>query len=172
MAIVIQLFDQKAKRVDTRLSNLVPAQEETAADLFELMKTELAKHDVQIVHLVGFAADTTNVIFGKNSVASRIKEENPNCLAIKCTCHSCALAFSHACALLPRNLEQVIKECHNYFALSSKRCNEFKEFQEFTESKQRKMLRFYDIRWLSFGSCIERLLGQWDALKFISHHSV
>ena len=27
------------------------------------------------------------------------------------------------------------------------------------------MLRFYDIRWLSFGSCIERLLGQWDALK-------
>ena len=166
MAIVIKLFDEKAKRVDTRLLNLVPVQGEKAADLFELMKTDLAKHDVQITHLVGFAADTTNVIFGENnSVASRIKEENPNCLAIKCACHSCALAVSHACALLPRNLEQVIKECHNYFALSSKRCNEFKEFQEFTESKKHKMLRFYDIRWLSFGSCIERLLGQWDALK-------
>ena len=141
-------------------------QGEKAADLFELMKTDLAKHDVQITQLVGFAADTTNVVFGENnSVARRIKEENPNCLAIKCACHSCALAVSHACALLPRNLEQVIKECHNYFAFSSKRCNEFKEFQEFTESKQHKMLRFYDIRWLSFGSCIECLLGQWDALK-------
>lgn len=167
MAIVIKLFDEEAKKVDTRLLNLVPVQGETAADLFELMKTDLAKHDVQITQLVGFAADTTNVIFGEhNSIASRIKEENPNCLAIKCACHSCALAVSHACALLPRNLEQVVKECYNYFALSSKRCNEFKEFQEFTESKQYRMLRFYDIRWLSFGSCVERLiLGQWDALK-------
>jgi hypothetical protein len=103
MAIVIKLFDEKALRVDTRLLNLVPVQGETAADLFELMKTDLAKHDVQITQLVGFAADTTNVIFGENnSIASRIKEENPNCLAIKCACHSCALAVSHACALLPR----------------------------------------------------------------------
>jgi hypothetical protein len=175
MAIVIKLFDEKALRVDTRLLNLVPVQGETAADLFELMKTDLAKHDVQITQLVGFAADTTNVIFDENnSIASRIKEENPNCLAIKCACHSCALAVSHACALLPRNLEQVVKECYNYFALSSKRCNKFKEFQEFTESKQYRMLRFYDIRWLSFGTCIERLLSQWDALKlyFTSQYSV
>ena len=103
-----------------RLLHLVPVQGETAADLFELMKTDLAKHDVQITHLVGFAADTTNAIFCENnSVASCIKEKNPNCLAIKCTCHSCALALSHASALLPRNLKQFIKECHNCFALSS-----------------------------------------------------
>ena len=57
MAIVIKLFDEKAKRVDTRLLNLVPVQGEKAADLFELMKTDLAKHDVQITHLVGFAAE-------------------------------------------------------------------------------------------------------------------
>lgn len=175
MAIVIKLFNEASKRVDTRLLNLVPVQEETAAALFELLKTDLAKHDVQVTQLIGFAADTTNVIFGEhNSVASRIKEENPNCLAIKCACHSCALAVSHACSLLPRNLEQVIKECYNYFALSSKRCLEFKEFQEFSESKQYRMLRFYDIRWLSFGACVERLLNQWNALKlyFTSQYSV
>lgn len=107
MAIVIKVFDEETKKVHTRLLNLVPVQGETVADLFELMKTNLAKHDVQITQLVGFAADTTNVIFGEhNSIASRIKEENPNCLSIKCACHSCVLAVSHACSLLPRNLEQ------------------------------------------------------------------
>ncbi|CAB3982791.1 Hypothetical predicted protein [Paramuricea clavata] len=78
MAIVIELFDEETKKVDTRLLNLVPVQGETAADLFELMKTDLAKHDVQITQLVGFAADMTNIIFGEhNSIASRIKEEIP-----------------------------------------------------------------------------------------------
>ena len=116
--------------------------------------------------MVGFAADTTNVIFGaNNSVASRIIAANPHCLTIKCACHSCALAVTHACSTLPKNIEQVVKECHNYFAFSSKRSNEFQEFQDFTESKQYRMLRFYDIRWLSFGSCVERIVLQWDALK-------
>ena len=78
------LLNYLMKKQRESILNLVAVQAETAADLFELMKTDLAKHDVQITQLVGFTAETTKVIFAENnSVASRINEENPNCLAIK-----------------------------------------------------------------------------------------
>lgn len=166
MAIVIKFFCEKLMKVDTRLLNLILVLDETAAGLFDALKTDLAKHGLELTNLVGFAADTTNVIFGgNNSIVSRIIEANPHCLTMKCACHSCALALSHATSALPRNLEQIVKESYNYFAFSSKRCNEFKEFQDFTESQQYRMLRFYSIRWLSFGFCVERILSQWEALK-------
>lgn len=101
MAIVIKLFCEKQMRVETRLLNLIPVLGETAAELFETLKSDLAKHDLEMTNIIGFAADTTNVIFGQNnSVTSRIMEANPHCLAIKCACHSFALAVSHACSTL------------------------------------------------------------------------
>ena len=150
----------------TRLLNLVPVEGETAAELFETMENDLRKHNIEISHVVGFSADTTNVIFGNNnSIVTRILAANPQCMVIKCACHSCALAVSHACSVLPRHLEQLVKECYNYFSCSSKRTLEFQEFQDFTNSNQYRMLRFYSIRWLSFGSCVERIFNQWAALK-------
>ena len=162
----MHFFSEMLQKVDTRLLNLIPVMGETAADLFETLRSDLNQHGLEMTDIIGFSANTTNVILGQNnSVVSRIVKANSYCLTIKCNCHSCALAVSHACAKLPRNLEQVVKEVYKYFALSSKRCNKFKEFQDFTESQQHRMLRFYSIRWLSFGSCIERILSQWDALK-------
>lgn len=166
MAIVVKFFSEKLLKVDTRLLNLVRVDGETAAELFETMENDLHKHGVEVKNLVGFAADTTNVIYGNNnSIVTRIMAANPHCLAIKCACHSCALAVSHACSLLPRHLEQIVKGCYNYFAYSSKRSLEFKEFQDFTDSSQHRMLRFYNVRWLSLGSCVERIFTQWKALK-------
>ena len=136
------------------------------ADLYETMKTDHARHSIEIRHLVGFAADTTNVIFGNNnSIISRITDANPHCLTIKCACHSCALAVSHTCARLPRHLQQLVKECYNHFAYLSKRTREFMEFQEFIDSNQHRMQRFYNIRWLSLRNYIERIFTQWKALK-------
>lgn len=105
-----KIFSEKLLKVDTRLPNLVRVDGETAEELFETMEKDLRRHDIEVKDLVGFAADTTNVIFGNtNSVVSRIMAANPHCLAIKCACHSCALAVSHACSVLPRQLEQVKK---------------------------------------------------------------
>lgn len=83
---------------------------------------------------------------------------------IKYVCHSTALASSYACKNLPRNLEQTVKETYNYFTKSSKRRRKFKEFQQFLDSPAHNILNHYEIRWLSFQSCVARILEQWDAL--------
>ena len=166
MAIVIKYFCEKLLKANTRLLNLVPVDGETAAELFKTMEDDLRRHNIEMSHVVGFSADTTNVTFGNNnSIVTRILAANPHCIVIKCACHSCALAVSHACSVLPRNLEQLVKECYNYFCCSSKRILEFQEFQDFTNSKQYRMLRFSSLRWLSFGSCVERIFNQCAALK-------
>lgn len=115
MAIVIKFFSDKLMKVDTRLLNLIPVIGETAADLFETLKSDLNKHGLEMTDVIGFAADTTNVIFGQNnSIVSWIIEANPHCLTMKCACHSCALAVSHACATLPRNYNYQRGQINNY----------------------------------------------------------
>lgn len=126
---------------------------------------------MNIADILGFATDTTNVIFGTNcSVVSKIEAVNPHCVFVKCVCHSVALAVSYACKELPRNIEQVVKDVHNYFSHSSKRQREFIEFQDFVGSDNHNILRHYEIRWLSLHACVNRIIEQWDALKLYFHH--
>ena len=95
-------------KVDTRLLNLIPVLHETAAGRFDALKTGLAKHGAEMNNLFGFAADTTNVIFGRNnSIVSCLTEASPHCLTMKCACCSCALALCHATSTLPKNLQPI-----------------------------------------------------------------
>ncbi|XP_073947802.1 uncharacterized protein [Choristoneura fumiferana] len=57
------------------------------------------------------------------------------------------------------------KKVYGYFAHSSKRQREFQEFQNFLNSEHHKILQHYDIRWLSFHACINRIIEQWEPLK-------
>lgn len=121
----------------------------------------LLKRGLLFKNIIGFAADTTKVIFGeKSGMVSKIREENPNCILVKCVCHSVALSVSYACRILPRGIEQLVKELYSYFSHSSKRQREFHEFQNFTNSEQHKILKHYDIRWLSLHACMSRILEQ------------
>lgn len=126
---------------------------------------------MNIADILGFAADSTNVIFGTNcSEVSKIEVVNPNCVFVKCVYHSVALAVSYACKELPRNIEQVVKDVYNYFSHSSKRQREFIEFQDIVGSDNHNILRHYEIRCLSLHACVNRIIEQWDALKLYFHH--
>ena len=165
LAIAVNYFSMKNESVQTKLLNLIPVTSGTAEDLFVVLSTELKKNHLGIESLIGFSADTTNVMFGCNdSIVTRIREASPTCLVLKCVCHSTALSVSHASKLLPRSIDQLIRDIYNYFSQSAKRIDQFKEFQEFTDTPQHRILRFYDIRWLSLGACVGRILEQWSAL--------
>ena len=48
---------------------------------------------------------------------------------------------------------------------SAKRNELYKEFVEFTDTDQLKLLRYCTTRWLSLHTCIQRMLNQWPALQ-------
>jgi len=160
MAIVVKYFDINRQSIATHLLSLPVLKGESAEQLFGILS-----NDLNLSNCVGFAADTTNVMFGgQNSVVSRLKEKNPNLILVKCVCHSLSLAVSHATKLLPKTLEQLIRECSSYFSHSSKKLRDQRDFQEFIQSQQQRLLKLHDIRWLSLSACVLRILEQWKAL--------
>lgn len=116
-------------------------------------------------NLIGFASDGASVMAGKhNSVMSRLKQDVPNIFLIRCICHSFHLCASAACEKLPRGVEDIVRDTHNFFSNSPKRVELLKDFQNFTNTKIHKILHPAQTRWLSLESAVKRMLEQYDAL--------
>lgn len=165
LAIAIKFYSNCTNSIKTKFLCMVDIEGETSQHLFDALNGALVDRGLDLQAIIGFAADTTNVMFGENSgIVTKIKEVNPHCVFVKCVCHSVALAVSYACKILPRSIEQMVREVYNYFSQSSKRLREFKEIQNFTDTEQHKILKHYDIRWLSFHACVNRILEQWSPL--------
>lgn len=117
LAIAIKFYAEESQSVKTRLLGIVDVQGETAQCLFDALSSALNDRGLEIREMIGFAADTTNVMFGGNAgIVAKIKEVNPYCVFVKCVCHSVALAVSHSCKVLPRAIEQLAKDVYSYFS--------------------------------------------------------
>ena len=133
--------------------------------LYNVTINGLEKSSIPIENIIGYAADTANVMFGQhNSVMSQLRERIPNLFAMKCICHSAHLCASHACEKLPRCIEDMTRDIYAYFSHSAKRIAEFEKFQDFANVEPHKILKPAQTQWLSLNMCVSRILEQWDAL--------
>ncbi len=115
--------------------------------------------------VVGFCSVTCNVMFGINhSVSTLLKEEIPDILAVKCSCHSIHLVASYACKLLPEELEITVRDIVNTFSKSFARKRDFAAFQEFTAISKHAILSPGQTRGLSLEASVLRILEQLTAL--------
>lgn len=80
-------------------------------------------------------------------------------------CHSIHLCASAACQELPKSIEQFAQEIVIYFAHSSKRIGELKEYQIFANLKPHKLLKPSQTRWLSSQVVVNRIIESWPALQ-------
>ena len=105
-----------------------------AESLFQVLVGLFKRDSISLDNIIGFAADTTNVMFGEhNSVVSCLKEAIPDIFLMRCICHSAHLCASHACEKLPRTAEELLRDVYNYFSHSAKCQAEFRAIQTFAE---------------------------------------
>lgn len=84
LAIVIKFYSVQDNTVKTKFLCSVNLSSETAENIFD----SLRELNLNIENILGFATDTTNVMFGRNnSVVAKIKSVNSNCIFVKCACH-------------------------------------------------------------------------------------
>ncbi|CAB0006042.1 unnamed protein product, partial [Nesidiocoris tenuis] len=89
----------------------------------------------------------------------------PDLVVVRCVCHSLHLCAEYACKELPRQLEYLIRECHNYFSLSPKRLAEYAKFYETNRSQPaRRIPKLAGTRWLAREAAVNIVLDQWDEL--------
>ena len=104
----------------------------------------------------------------KNGVYAKLKQEYPHLILMRCVCHSIQLAMSYASAeCLPRNLEFVIAETHNWFAKSALRQSQYNQLHESINQGLHPLKIPSDskTRWLSIQPAVDRIVSQWLELK-------
>ncbi|XP_037811015.1 uncharacterized protein LOC119603145 [Lucilia sericata] len=147
-------------------------EEATATHLFEGMKLFLNKVGLNIKNLITLGTDGASNLFGKNkSLFILLKQENPQLLLLKCTCHSLHLCCSKASSEIPKNADFLLKEIYNYFSHSPLRTLLYKRAFDLVNigvdsNNFRKLVQISGTRWLSYGAAIRRVLEQWVELKY------
>ncbi|KAJ8933433.1 hypothetical protein NQ314_013989 [Rhamnusium bicolor] len=85
--------------------------------------------------VIYYCANTCNTMFGEqHSVVSLLKEEHPDLVCIKCSCHLIHLAASKACLKLPRFFEDLLCDLGSNFSRSHEVCSEIKTRFKFEDT--------------------------------------
>ncbi|XP_063244623.1 uncharacterized protein LOC134545381 [Bacillus rossius redtenbacheri] len=108
---------------------------------------------------------TVETLNSHNSFVTRLKTVTPGLIVLNCICHTSAIIASKACEKLPRSCEELLRCVCSYISGSAKRCAILREFQEFFNTEQRKLLKLSGTRWLVLHQCVVRLLENWEPLQ-------
>ena len=169
LGVTIIYFSDKTGRVVSTYLGLVHLEKCDAESIVIALKELLSLKKLNLKNLSAIGTDNASVMIGiNNGVHAKLKEEVPSLILIRCTCHYLQLAVSHASAeCLPRNLEFLIAESHNWFSHSSIRqqqyCNLYKAIND--GQTPLKIPAKGQTRWLSIQVAVERIVNQWTELK-------
>ena len=159
------MWDDKLGKPVTKFIDMPVCNIGTAEKLFEAINKALEDSGIPWSNIVGFESDNTNVMVGKhNSVLSRVKEKQPLVFSQGCVCHLSNLCLLAGVKVLPIDTDDFFVDLFYYFEKSAKRREEFREFQEFTGTKELKIIKHCSTRWLSLDRAVKRVLQQWSAL--------
>ncbi|RUS91788.1 hypothetical protein EGW08_000496 [Elysia chlorotica] len=171
---VVVVYVGKNGKVKFAYLGLIPVVAADAATLFAALEEELRSYGQTLENCVGFSSDGASVMVGNNnSVWTRIKEKSPQCVQLKCICHSLALSIQHAFCKLPSNVAFLIKEIPGWFSNSPLRrdnfCTLFNVMNsdsglESGESHPTPFTKTSATRWLVRGKVLYNILTNWHEL--------
>ena len=117
---IIRYHSEKENKIVTAFVDLVPVTEANGENLFHALKTCLNGIGLKLNDCIGYGCDGASVMVGEhNSVWSQIRSVAPNCIQVKCICHSLALCVKHAFDKLPSRLGFLLSEIPKWFAEST-----------------------------------------------------
>lgn len=166
LAVVVRYFDDKLGKVCDRLLNLIELDNSDSKSIYSSIIDFMEKAKIPISNMIGFAADNAASMMGSlNGVQALFRHVNKNLYVVGCVCHSLNLCSSAASKAIPSAVEHLVRDIYSFFSHSSKRQNQFREFQEYFDVKQHKILKIANTRWLSLEAAVQRILEQWQPLK-------
>lgn len=173
LCVIVYYYSKSEKRIMTSFLSLIPVVKATGKDLFEALKSCLEQSGLDLVNCIRYASDGVSAMVGEHdSVWSRIKAASPNCVMIKCICHSLSLCIKHAFEKKPANLGFMLSEIPKWFSKSVVRRDAYKQlFTAFegcdveSSSIPLPFQKCNQTRWLVRGKVIYNILVNWEILK-------
>lgn len=150
MAVIIRYFREDNGKVIDRFLELVECSDGKAAAIYDEIKICLEKNKIPFESMIGFGSDNCPTMMGSNnSVKSRILTDIPHIFISGCSSHLIHLCAVAASSRLPSYVEELTRDIFSHFSFSTKRREEFVEYQAFLDLKQHNFLRAGQTRWLS-----------------------
>ncbi|XP_045028546.1 uncharacterized protein LOC116922159 [Daphnia magna] len=116
LAVMVHYWDSAEFKLIVDVLDFVVCKEATADGLSVSVLGLLENLKIPFERLIGFSADTCNVMFGVNhSVSTILKEKIPSIVLVKCSCHSCHLVANYASKALPDQLETILRMIFAHF---------------------------------------------------------
>nr|XP_012563314.1 unnamed protein product [Hydra vulgaris] len=172
LCICARYYSDEQKSVIDDFLGLAAVISTTGADLFAVLETKLTSVGLPLKNCIGYSSDgASNVIGFHNSVWSCVQAVSPNCILMRCTCHSLNLIVQHSFELMPSSVGFLLSEIPSFFSKSSIRREEFKVlFQTMDPSNERTgtpspFQKYSATRWLVRGKCLYNLMVNWYELK-------
>ena len=115
LGISIIYYSHSSHKVKSTYLKIVQLEKCDALSIIKALKQLLVSKKVNINNCIAIGTDNASVMVGiNNGVYTKLKQEYPHLILMRCVCHSIQLAMSYASAeCLPRNLEFLIAETHN-----------------------------------------------------------
>lgn len=167
MCVMVRYFSKKFQKVRTTFYRFIELNSGTAKIMTNCLKKQLEDDKLKLKNLIGIGIDGANPMAGpNNSVSSRLTEEVPHLVTVKCVAHSLHLCAEKAFEILPKNLDFLVKKSYSWFAKSTKRIIEYEKlYTTMGENNPQKITKLSGTRWLARLKAIETILNQWDVLK-------
>lgn len=171
MGIEVLYEDEELEQIMSSFWELIPVYDDDksvadAQTLYQKFTMSFITLGIPLKNMVSFCSDTTNVMFGEdNSVVSKLKNNYPHILCVKCNAHLGHLCLKHAVSEDPLNCEEFVRRVYNYVKSSGKRSKYWKILQEILKLDPLTVKQPVTTRWLSLYQCVRLILRRWTALE-------
>ena len=172
MAVMVRFYHELQKKLATEFLELVPVHECDSQALFTAIKGAVEDIGLTLSDCVGYGSDGASAMVGNhNSVWTRVKEESPNCIQMRCICHSLALCVQSAFEVLPSSIGFMLSEIPKWFKKSNLRRGDFESLFNVMNPDGERMgtsspfQQASATRWLARGKVLGSILSNWEELK-------
>ena len=141
----------------------------TAANMCDAIDQKMKIYDISWTKCIGYGGDNASMMMGcRSSFLTRVKVLSPSVHAVGCPCHLTHLCASKGAAKLSVNVERIVIDSYYHFDKSSTRKEVMKEYRQFCDVEEQKILKHCFTRWLSLSKSLTRCLKQYDAPRSYS----
>ncbi|MCO5591377.1 hypothetical protein L7F22_045360 [Adiantum nelumboides] len=151
----------------TQFARLVIVADGTAQTKYDALKKVLAEIGLDVHHMVGIATDGDSSMLGcHDGLVAKLRREVPHLISTHCIAHREALAILDATKCFPclSYIDKIANKVYSWIHSSSLRHSGFQHLLKEMNVHVLEVLQIHDIRWLSRGKVMERLVALMPAI--------
>ena len=143
----ITYVDYAQRKIVSALWEIIPTPNEFdnnhrvgAEQLYRLISNSFTERNLPLQNISAFCSDGCSVMMGaNNSVAQRIRRDNPNIIIVKCPSHSIHLCAENAMKELPGDIVKMCSSIHSFFSQSPQKQHALAEIQVHLDAEIQKI---------------------------------